>query len=77
MKTKEEKLHSLVLSVTCLAYRLEDLNDLHLANSICIVLDELAQVTDDEYDRESLKYLSDRIFKSLKKQGLYDDIRIK
>lgn len=77
MKTKEEKLHSLVISVKCLAYRLEDLNDLPLANSICIILDELAQVTDNEYDRESLRYLSDRIFKSLKEQGLYDDIRIK
>ena len=48
MKTKEEKFHSLVTSVRCLAYCLEDLNNLHLSNSMCIILDELAEITEDE-----------------------------
>ena len=74
---EEIKLHSIATSLQCLTYGLEEINNLHLLNSMSIILSELANLTSDKTDRKKLLDLSDRIYKSLDKQGLYDKYKNK
>lgn len=72
--TQKELVAKIANHIRCIAIDCETIENLHLCNTISVLLDEINElkgVTD--YDKERNEYYSQRLYKMCKSRGLYED----
>lgn len=72
--TQKELLSKIANHIRCIAIDCETIENLHLCNTISVLLDEINELKGmNDYNKERNEYYSHRLYKMCKTRGLYED----